>query len=753
MSYEATQHIQQMTVETDSPVKILLRFLNVIRYRKHYLIISLFLCVAIGILKYWLAVRIYESEAEVLILNVGGGSVLSNSTSTLNLAKMMPTLEKLFSSDIVLKATLESLPEEYTTRFAGLTELKQLRSLAGNLRVFSVRNSDVIGLSYRDPSPENASAVLRHLLAAYFDFLDKTHRGTTEELLALLRSEKNRLETVLTTKEHELINLKAHIGEFYENGEDSTNVLVERIVEMNRVLVEAQKQTLEAKSFLISVHNAVKQGTDIQEYVLRALESLGQELMSRQMGFQREDAWLNMRANYQLVEDRGALEQALTQYGSQHSIVLQLQNRIKLTEDWLHERAELNQQTYQQIEEHDLAPQLLSVAQQQYEYAVAQERFLAFQYESEKKAGMELNDHMASAGILELELERMHKYFDLLVERIKDLELSQSASIESKIVSPPSIPKLPVSPKLLVNLLLSLFCGTALGTGIIYIVDQLDDRFHSPEEMRDQLDLPILTMIRTIDPIEGEGIETVQSYAAPGSVQTEAFRALRTSLMFSGESLRTIVVTSTEPGDGKTTTTSNMAVVFAQSENRILLIDADIRRHGLTSLLDMRGSQGLTQILLSTSPVHETVKENLLVSAQENLHVIPAGPRPVNPSELLASEQFTNLIAWAESQYDFILIDAPPILAVSDPAIVAKASDGLVLVVRPDKNKRKFAIRAVETLREFGINILGLVANGLSDKDGKMKEFNYGYGYGYYYEEGKKRDDDDDNQQETPDAA
>ena len=148
-------------------------------------------------------------------------------------------------------------------------------------------------------------------------------------------------------------------------------------------------------------------------------------------------------------------------------------------------------------------------------------------------------------------------------------------------------------------------------------------------------------------------------------------------------------------------------------------------------MLDLRDDRGLSVILRSTDDLDTSIVANLRESMVSGLDVISSGPRPVNPAELLSGERFANLLAWAETRYDQIIVDAPPVLAVSDPLIVARMVDGVVLVVRPDKDRRRMVIRAAEALASLKCNLLGIVVNHLSGSDAGGYGYSYGYGYGY----------------------
>jgi capsular exopolysaccharide synthesis family protein len=194
-----------------------------------------------------------------------------------------------------------------------------------------------------------------------------------------------------------------------------------------------------------------------------------------------------------------------------------------------------------------------------------------------------------------------------------------------------------------------------------------------------------------------------------------------------------IAITSTEPGDGKTTILANLGVSYAHAGKKTLLIDCDLRRPGLTKLFDMRGVNGISDILRSDEDVGEMCTQRVQTSGIESLDIIPCGPKPPNPAELLSGSRLSDLLAWAEANYEQILIDCPPILAASDAAIVGRLTDSLILVIQPEKNHRRLVLRAVNGLAAIGLNVGGVVANRI-DTEKSSSYYGYGgYGYGYGY--------------------
>ena len=199
-------------------------------------------------------------------------------------------------------------------------------------------------------------------------------------------------------------------------------------------------------------------------------------------------------------------------------------------------------------------------------------------------------------------------------------------------------------------------------------------------------------------------------------------------------------ITSSEPGDGKTTVICNLAVCYAQAGKRTLLIDADMRKPGLSRLFKMRSLGGLSETLRADEPIVEMCQQRIRATDIAKLDVLPCGPKPPDPAELLTSSRFSDLLAWAETQYDQVLVDCPPVMAATDAAIVGRVVDGMLMVVQPEKNHRRLVLRAVESLLSIQANLRGIVANRVGDeKEGGYYGYGSGYGYGYGYGYGHVR--------------
>ena len=287
-------------------------------------------------------------------------------------------------------------------------------------------------------------------------------------------------------------------------------------------------------------------------------------------------------------------------------------------------------------------------------------------------------------------------------------------------------------------MIISGILGTILGLGLAYLVDSCDRRFRNPDEIRSDFGLPVFGHI----PVISEAIDkkrrgkkarvdigtispSLSVHHQPKGRVAEAYRGVRTAVFFSTRisGHKVFQVTSPSPGDGKTTLASNLAVAIANAGKRILLIDADFRRPRVHTLFGITSDTGMSSVIEGTVELNDAIRE----TSVDNLSILPCGPRPSNPAELLTSRRFEELLEVLREKYELVLIDSPPVLAVTDPLNVAARVDGVLLVMRLTKTARNNGHRALDAIEAIGANILGVVVNGV----GKNPGYGYAYGYGY----------------------
>ncbi len=732
------------------PAQAFFRFLRAVRYRKGPMIVVMAAAMVLGGLYYTTATRIYSSNASLLILPTGD-AWSADMTSGSMTQDRMTTYRQMVSSEVVLEEALKQLPPNCQIDLANAPRENWVRVLQGNLSVTSARKTNIINIGYSSKDPQAAAAVVDAVLSAYLTFTKKLQKSTADELLSILVKEQSDLESRLKTKKAALTEARKNSGELLFQDGDNVNVLMNRVIRFNDTWIEARiKRDLAASQFEC-LKRAIHNGEDLQQHALSMIKSVGNEVLLRTLGFSSTDAQTISRINQQLLADRSKLASMFQFYGDNHHKVRELQGRIAAAEEHLSNRSRLDNSQLGGRTQQELAPLLMQFAQQALNQALEHERRTFQSYEEANNLAMSLDQIITKRDELEQECARLNKHYDQVIARLNDIDLGQdNSSLRTRVLSRPEVRLVPISPRLARIVLLSLLSGIGGGLLLVYLQDLLDDRFRSPEELQMQLGIPVLAMVRKMEPVADRGIEAIHAHMRPNAVETEAFRTLRTALALSENSVERLVVSSSEPGDGKTTITVNLATTYAQSGKRTLLIDADMRRPGLTPLLNLRGSQGLSAVLREGLPIAEAAEANVVSQLIDNLDVLPSGPRPGNPTELLSAERFSELLAWAETHYDQILIDSPPAL-VSDTAIIGRMVDGVLLTVRPEKNRRRTVIRAAESFPSMGIRVVGIVINHLAQENAEGY-YGYGYGNGYGYGYGYGHEEDAAESDHLPEA-
>lgn len=326
---------------------------------------------------------------------------------------------------------------------------------------------------------------------------------------------------------------------------------------------------------------------------------------------------------------------------------------------------------------------------------------------------------------LETTLRQYEQTYASLLQSFEQVRVAEAQSTSGIVqVEPATVPLNPVRPRTLTNVLLASIVGLMLAVGGVFLYEYLDDTLKDPAFVTEALSLPILGLIATHE-TEGDAPIAVTQ---PRSPVTEAFRSLRTNIQYAGvdRRIRTLLVTSAEPGVGKSTVLSNFAVVLAQSGQNIVMIEADLRRPALHKRMNVPNRTGLSDLF-----VHEDMTLDYVIQQSQyaSLSIITSGEKPPNPSELLGSAKMDQIVAQLQERFDRIVIDAPPLMAVTDAAVLAPHVDGVLLIAQPGQTKVPALQQTVKQLRHVGANVIGVVLNNV-----KLSDARYGYYYdGYYY--------------------
>jgi succinoglycan biosynthesis transport protein ExoP len=328
---------------------------------------------------------------------------------------------------------------------------------------------------------------------------------------------------------------------------------------------------------------------------------------------------------------------------------------------------------------------------------------------------------------LEARLTQYRALYSTLVTSYEQVRLAEAQTSTNVVVSESAqIPPGPISPNTPRSTLLAVVVGMMLAAGIIFVIEYLDDTLKNPDEIRSKFNLPILGMISSHQSEDGKPI----CFSQPRSPVAEAFRSLRTNVTYTAldTPLRRILITSATPQEGKTTVSSNLAVVMAQGERKVVLVDADLRRPQVHSRFGLSNQVGLSDLFLLMRPL-DSLPQGVIQSCEvPRLGLVTSGKIPPNPSELLTSRKMTQFLDLLNNEYDIVLMDTPPMLTVTDAAALAPGMDGVVVVAKPGVTKLRDFRQMLEQLQTVGARTLGVVLNEVNPGSRK-----YGYYYNRYY--------------------
>ena len=737
-----------------------MRLLRIVRLRRASVVAAVAVASLLGALYYSTADQLYEARTSLMVLHQGADDSLSGSDGQRN--GMLPTYERLLYSSVVLEGAVErlqQLPPEARVDLVRSPREKWVGVLRNNLSARAIRSTNFIEVSYLSLDPDAAVAVVNAVLKSYLAFIEENQKNFATEIVTILDKGRSDVARQLAEKEAMLLAAKREIGDLgLRDGSNVTHPLVHNVVRINEALVETKKERMRLEASELAIRKAISQGRDLRHLMLSMEDAGGRDMVLGMMGLSDQDEDFVKGIERELTDKRAELQSVLQFYGEAHPTIVELREAINQGERYLNDYQTAKARRLNTPQNESLGAMLLSTVHGKLETATTHERQLRREFEIAQEKAIQLNGQVAHVAIVEHDLQMLRELHDTLRNRIANLDIKQDQTeIRLAVVSEAQPNETPVSPHLLAVCVATLFGGLAVGVGVAYVSDVLDDRFRSADELRDQLNVSVLAIVRQLPNLDASGLDSLQVFIAPNGVESESFRTLRSTLAFSERSSECVAISSSEPGDGKTTVLSNLGVASAQAGKRTLLIDADMRRPGLTRLFNLRGKGGLSEVLRARTDVSTLAADRIQSTEMDGLDVLPCGPIPTDPSGLLANDRFAELLEWACDRYDLVLIDTPPILAASDASIVGRLTQGIVLVVQPSKNHRRLVHRAVDEIRATSLDVVGVVVNRISQGPDTDYGYNYGYGqgygHGYHDDEAEAAENQEAEDQEAEDAV
>lgn len=606
--------------------------------------------------------QLHILQSRTLALFVVRKLGLDRNGSFMREAKLVPTTQPSESSEL-------GETEAESAAVDGL-----LLHLAAN----SLKQTRIVEVSYTGPDSELDAQIVNTVVDGFIDDSIRSRYEASSRSARFLSSQLTDLRSKVEESQQKLV---AYEREHNIVGtDDKQNVITVKLEDLNKQLTAAEAERMEKES----LYQTVASGDLDQLPETKSTENL-QELRLREADLKNEYA------------------QATTTYGPNYPKVIELNNRIKSAGASI--QAELMR--------------VQARARGEYLAAARAEQKLQTAFEQQKQEANRLNESAIQYGLLKRDFDSNRQLYDTLQERMKEAGVAAGLrSSNIRVIDSAEVPRRPVSPNLGKASASGLFLGFVLSAVFIALREGAHRALDDPADVEAFTAMPSLALIPKYaagvfeiveaDPQKGNGVISLQK---PNSAAAEAYRVLGTSVLFSPPELKTLVITSSLPGEGKTSVAANCAVVIAQQGKRVLLVDADLRKPSLHTCFGLPNARGLTTILRSMEAPDEIVFSDPRLP---QLAILTSGPEEAMPAEMLGSSAMRDLMhAWRE-QYDYVIIDTAPVLAVTDALRVAAEADSVLLVMRSGQTTREALARACTSLNHGGVPVLGIVVNAVN---------------------------------------
>jgi capsular exopolysaccharide synthesis family protein len=584
--------------------------------------------------------------------------------------------------------------------------------LKRELQVRVGRQDELISVSFTSPYREEAALLVNGIVDAFVSSQAAKKKSSAGEILGILQNWKQQNDAELKQKMQELVAFKQANGTLsFAGAEGKGNIVLERLAKLSEALTTAQLATFEAEA----EYEAAKEKLNDPASRTRLVEAVQSQGVDR----------MDKEYSELLAELRTAQTELLSlrQRGIiRNSAVDDLLARVAFVKEQIAERETV------------LAEGYVASLDQKRQAARAKEQDIRATFAEQEKEALALNSKSADLVRLEAEVQRAEQLNADLAKRIKEVGVDATADTAALNISVEEVARpedKPTSPNRPRTMALALVMGMMLGLAGAFAREWTDHRLRSADEVAATLGLPVLGVVPQMVG-KHSIIERGQSVRLqPMSETAEAYRTIRTAVFFGapGEDMKTILVTSPAPGDGKTTSASNLAIALAQAGHRTLLVDCDFRKPSQHKVFDIDATVGLSNVISGQIKLREAVRQ----TETPGLYVLPCGAIPPNPSEILNGKRFAQVMEVLCNAFDRIVLDSPPVMPVTDARILAASADLTILVLRAEKSTERMSRHARDGLLSVGANILGVVVNGMSKK---KREGYYGYGYGGYYGRG-----------------
>jgi succinoglycan biosynthesis transport protein ExoP len=596
----------------------------------------------------------------------------------------------------------------------------------------TVKDTRLIDVVYTNTDPELA-AFVANSIGETFTNLNQEKRGQTSRKTSdFLQTRITDLQSEIQADEIKLVELKKQEGILETPGEQT--IVLERLSGLNKDLLIAENDRKNAQAEYDSVKNSPEK-----------LKSLAEAASARYIT-ERENYVINFRNETAktiagLNANRARLSQEFKEGAPE---IIEIDKQIASLESSLEKVVEKTDKDIREFRER-ISKDLLNNLETKYLQTKQKEDKIRASFDAQYREAQGQNTGAVTIKLLEQNIEANKGFLDKLRSQQSSNDVSSQGSDNNISVAGFAIPNdIAVAPRRLATVLAALLLSTLFGMGLALFLEYLDDTIRTVEEIESVLQLPALAAIPTIESMPKRKLLLVGAtemeeeranselliFADSRSALSEAYRQLRTSILLStaGHPPKSLLITSSLPSEGKTTTATNTAISLAQTGAKVLIIDADMRRPRLHSVFNIANGEGLST-LLSSESTDADIARVVKTDDGTQLSLLTSGPIPPNPAELIGSDQMANLLKKLQNHYTHVVIDSPPITSFTDGVLIASMVDGVILVVHSGKSSRQVVKRSRQLLQDVGARILGVVLNNVNLRS----QDNYHYYQTYYH--------------------
>ncbi len=729
----------------------------VLRSKQLLILICVVCGLLLGLIATWLTPKRYSSTVTIQIQKENGSAInlqdLTGVTSPFlgedALSVDLLTQQLIIANENTALRVMQNLSLENREPFASLQRTagadhsstaleddpefrdRAVQLFQSRLRVSLVKGTRLINITYTDRDPHQAAQVANAVVDAYVIETAQQHYDATSRTSSWLTNQMADLKAKVSESQRQVNDFRAKNGllgtsTLVGNQRDGStsvgydNLELDRLADLNRQLTSAEAARISDEAIY---HLVLSQNPDI----LLGLQS--SQLSGGSNGANLSSSGQDIGILKDLREKQGQLKlelaSGMTKYGTRNPIVVQIRSQL----------SELDAQISQEMQ------RLTDQAKNEYELAAATESSIRRSVDAEKAKIAQLNNSVDQLLLLEQEEEANRSLYEDLYSKLEAANVLASAkSSDVTIVNPARVPAKPSRPQPIENIGLGMLAGLTFGLFGAFASNHRNDTIRNSDDVARIFGFPLLgviPLVRRTAPKSTRGTTGTEIKAgppgqltawvlhSPKSATAEAYRQIRTAILLSRSTRppQTILFASSVSGEGKTTSCYNTGFAFALQGSRVLLIDGDMRRPSLHTQLGLPNDDGLSHCLSSDLDPASLIHHH---PELPNVSVLTAGPVPPMPSELLGSPKFTQLVKSLQSEYDFIFIDAPPILMVTDAVLIARSTDAAVLVIRAGVTRRAAVRRVLETLGPTRNKLLGVILNAV---DLRSPDYNSAYGY------------------------